>query len=472
MKAIVVGAGISGLATARYLVAGGAEVTVLEATSRIGGAIRTETRDGFLFEAGPDSFLTEKPAALQMCRELGLEGEVIGTNPDSRRSFIVRGGRMHATPEGFYLLAPMQIGTFLASSLISWPGKLRAGLDLILPRGPKLEDESLASFVRRRFGEEVLRYMAQPLVAGIYTADAEKLSLRATFPVFVEIEEKYRSITLGLKARRSARMAAAEKSAGPGAAAKGTSGARYGLFATMRGGLSALVSAVVADLPADTIQCGRRVSGIERVGRGWRVTTATGDTLSADAICLALPGPAAGALLGSVDGDLGGELAGISYASTVTVNLGYDRAGINHPLDGFGYVVPMVEKRDVLACTFSSVKFAGRAPAGKVLMRAFMGGASRPEIADLDDDAIVGLAKADLCELLGITREPCFAVVSKHAGSMPQYAVGHKGLVRRIQKRVAAIPGLALAGNAYDGIGLPDCIRSGREAAESLLSQP
>lgn len=475
-RAIVVGAGMSGLAAAHELAAAGANVTVLEASGEAGGAIRTEARDGFLLESGPDSFLTEKTAALELCRELRIDGEIIGTNPAFRQSFIVRKGKLHPTPEGFYLMAPMKMASFLASSLISLPGKMRAGWDLVLPAAPPRQDESLASFVRRRFGDEILRYMAQPLVAGIYTADAETLSLRATFPLFLEMEERYGSVIVGLRKRRADRRARAgdPKSSTSGARPSdglGTSGARYGLFATLRGGLATLVDAVVRRLPPGTIRCGEVVEGVERAGMGWRLAVRGGRAYEADAVCLAVPGPVASRLVQTHDRQAAEALGSIRYASTVTVNLAYARERIAHPLNGFGFVVPAAENSKVLACTFSSVKFAGRAPEGKALLRAFMGGALKPGIAALDAGTLSAIAHAELKELLGISGEPEFTAVSHHPGSMPQYAVGHKDLVTAILDRTAALPGFALAGNAYDGIGLPDCIRGGRQAARRLLRQ-
>lgn len=460
MKHVVVaGAGVAGLAAALKLHEAGWQVTVLDAAGEPGGAAQTMIRNGFLLEAGPDSFITTKPEAIELCRKLGLENELIGVNAEYRRSFIARGGRLYPTPDGFYLLAPTQWRPFLTTPLLSVWGKLRAGFDLFLPARAEGGDETLAAFVRRRFGDEALEYLAQPMVAGIYTADAEQLSLQATFPEFLKMEAEHRSVILALRARGRKKGGAAT-----------ASGPRYGLFATLRRGLSTLVQAMVEQLPAGTVRTGARVSGIARTDAGWTVDAAGGVHLTADAVCLALSAPVAGEVLGSVDPGLTEELKAIPYASPVTVNLGYQRPHVRHALDGFGFVVPGVEGRPLLACTFSSVKFSGRAPAGTVLLRAFLGGAMHPEMIGLSDADLAGMAHEELKGYLTILGEPMFAEVHRHPGSMPQYHLGHLDRVARIRERVRLIPGLALAGNAYGGIGLPDSIRSGEAAAASLLA--
>ncbi len=464
-RAIVVGAGISGLAAAFKLAERGVTVTVLEATDEPGGSIKTVHRDGFLLEAGPDSFLTEKPAALELCRTLQIEDQVIATNSKWRRSFIALDGQLHPIPQGFYLLAPVRLGSFLATPLLSWPGKLRAAADLWLPRGPEQADESLASFVRRRFGAELLERLAQPLVAGIYTADMETLSLRATFPKFLDMETQHRSVILGLRKRNAART----NQAASHSTSLTASGARYGLFATLKDGLGTLVKALLARLPAGGITYGESVTNLSRAASGWRLDTHGGRTYEVDAVCLALPAHVAGRLLKPVDETLAGLLQGIRYASTATVNLGYAREQIGHPLDGFGFVVPASEGRRLLAVTFSHVKFPDRAPEGKALLRAFVGGALQPAVAEMEARELAQLVHHELQALLDISGSPLFSEIHRHPRSMPQYEVGHLDRVAQIRGRVHALPNLALAGNAYDGIGLPDCIASGESAATALL---
>jgi len=457
-RIVIIGGGISGLAAAHRVTELNrqAQVTILEASDRLGGTIQTEHRDGFLLERGPDSFISEKPHALALAKRLGLESQVIQTNEEFRRSFIVRDGRLRAVPEGFQLMAPSRMLPFITSDIFSLTGKARMAADLILPRKRTngTTDESLASFVRRRLGEEALERMAQPMVGGIYTADPETLSLRATLPRFLDMEQKHRSLILAML-----RQGRAQKI--------GTSGARYSLFVSFERGMQVLVDAVIrikADLRVKTRA--QRIS----FDRGWTIYTDQNEQIEADAVCLAVPAYVAASLLDDVDTRVAEKLRAIKYASTATLNFGYRRAAIKHPLNGFGFVVPLIEKRSLIACTFSSVKFSGRAPDDQVLLRAFAGGALQPEIFALDEAEMTKRVEADLRELLGINEAPRFVEVAKWERSMPQYEVGHLDRVSEIEHLVDDVPGLALAGNAYRGAGIPDCIRSGEAAAEYLLN--
>ena len=454
---IIIGGGISGLAAAHRLSEQQVRVTLLEASPRLGGTIQTEHRDGFLLERGPDSFISEKPQALELAKRLGLESRLVQTNEQFRRSFIVRDGRLRAVPEGFQLLAPSRLWPFITSDIFSVAGKARMAADLLLPRKSTNGDESLASFVRRRLGTEALERMAQPMVGGIYTADPETLSLRATLPRFLEMEREHRSLILAML-----RQGRAQK--------VGTSGARYSLFLTFDQGMQVLVDALAQQVKAD-IRLNTRVVRLKHDGSGWTITTSKG-VINADAICVALPAYLAASLLDNVNERLADKLRQIKYASTATINFAYRRAAITHPLNGFGFVVPFVEKRSLIACTFSSVKFSGRAPEGHVLLRAFAGGALQPEIFALDEGEMRVRVESDLRELLGITEEPLFVEVAKWKDSMPQYEVGHLEQVNAIEKLAGEIPGLTLAGNAYRGAGIPDCIRSGERAANTISRAP
>jgi oxygen-dependent protoporphyrinogen oxidase len=470
-RIVVIGGGISGLAAAHRLteLRPPSHVTLIEASSRLGGTIRTDERDGFLLERGPDSFISEKPEAVALAERLGLESRLIETNETYRRSFIVRNGRLRAVPEGFQLLAPSRIWPFLTTDIFSLAGKARMAADLILPRRSAngLSDESLSSFVRRRLGREALERMAQPMVGGIYTANPETLSLRATLPRFLDMEREHRSLILAML-RKARSQADAEKS--------GTSGARYSLFLSFDRGMEVLVQALehalvqssATTLAQVDIRKNTRVQSLSWTGASWTIQTQTGETLGADALCLAVPAYIAAQLLSNVDAELSTQLNQIKYASTATINFAYDRAAIQHPLDGFGFVVPFIERRSLIACTFSSVKFAGRAPENHVLLRAFVGGALQPEMFALDETDMLSSVERDLRELLGIKTRPLFAEVAKWQNSMPQYEVGHLDRVEQIDDELSQIPALALAGNAYRGAGIPDCIRSGEKAAELL----
>jgi oxygen-dependent protoporphyrinogen oxidase len=471
-RIVVIGGGISGLAATHRLIERGAhsennrpEILLLEASSRMGGVIRTERRDGFLIEAGPDSFISEKPEAIELAKRINLTSRLIETNERHRRSFIVRGGRLHAVPEGFQLLAPSRFWPFATTSIFSLTGKARMALDLVLPRRTTMNgnnEESLAQFVRRRLGREALERMAQPMVGGIYTADPENLSLRATMPRFLEMEREHRSLIRAMWKQR--RKAGAPE-------AKGTSGARYSLFLSFDEGMQTLVDGIIACLKGVSVRLNTRVESLtfDDAAKKWKIDTGTEETILADAVCLALPAYASAKLLSETDGQLSDELEAIPYASTATINLAYKRADIPHALDGFGFVVPLIERRSILACTFSNVKFAGRAPADYVLLRAFVGGALQPEMFALEEEAMIDLARRDLQQLLGIKTEPLFAHVLKWPRSMAQYHVGHIERVGRIRQRLSAHPSLKLAGNAFQGAGIPDCIRSGETAADEIF---
>jgi len=466
-RVVVMGAGLAGLAAAHRLsrlateARRPVEVVVLEARDRAGGAIWTDRRDGFVLEGGADSFITNKPQGVALCRELGLDDRLAGTEPHHRRSFVVRRGRLCPVPEGFVLMAPNRLGPLLTTPILSWRGKLRMLMDLVLPARDDDADESLAAFVRRRLGREALDRLVQPLVGGIYTADPNELSLRATLPQFPELERRHGSLIRGaLRQARAARSADAN-----------ASGARYGLFATLADGMDALPAALVRSLPPGALRLNtavRRVSRREPAGP-WAVELMSGATLEAAAVIVAAEAHAAARLLDAQDAELALQLRSVPYASSAIVQLGYRRDQVAHPLDGFGAVVPIVEGRSILAVSFTSVKFAGRAPAGHVLLRVFIGGATQPDLFDLDDDELAALARRELGELIGARGEPALTAVARHPRAMPQYTLGHLDRVAAIDRLAGRHPGLCLAGNAYGGVGIPDCIRSGWDAAAAAF---
>jgi oxygen-dependent protoporphyrinogen oxidase len=467
-RIVVVGGGIAGLAAAHRLLEVSRErkdpvaVTLCEAGGRLGGTVGTERVDGFLLERGADSFITDKPWALKLCERLGLAPRLCSPEDRVRRVYVVRGGRLLALPEGFLLLAPTRLGPVLRSPLFSWAGKARMALDLVLPRRRDGGDESLGAFVRRRLGRELLERAAQPLVAGIYTADPEQLSLAATLPRFLALEGTHRSVILGL--RRTASRPQTVSAAG----------ARLGLFVTLLGGMGELVEALAARLTPAAVRLHTPVAAVERpgAGGGWRVRLAGGDSLVADGVILAGSAPRMAAVVEGLDGGLAARLREVAYASSAAVTLGYPREALRHPLDAFGYVVPVAEGRRTLACTFSSVKYPGRAPPGLVLLRVFLGGALDPDVLGRDDPELVRLAREDVAALLGAAGPPVLTRVSRYPAAMPQYAVGHLDRVMAIERRLAVWPGLRLAGAAYRGVGIADCVRSGEAAAEALLAGP
>jgi oxygen-dependent protoporphyrinogen oxidase len=464
-RVVVIGGGITGLTAAyRLMQAARAheyplEVILLEASGHLGGTIATHCQDGLLMEQGPDCFLSAKPWGVRLCEELGLSDELIGTLTQYRRSFIVRAGRLVPVPQGFYLMAPGSWRSLLTTPIFSWRGKLRMALDLVVPRRTASDDESLAQFVTRRLGREALERMAQPMVGGIYTADPQRLSMQATMPQFVEMEQRHGSLIRAMLHKQRSTVAA------------GTSGPRYGLFVSFRYGMQTMVEALAAHLPAGTVRLHAPVRRLQRLAetQRWLVHLDRQSALEADAVCMSLPAPQAGQLLREVDDTLATALQAIPYASSAIVNLACTRAQVSHPLDGMGFVVPAIEQRTLLACSFSSVKFAGRAPQDQVLLRAFVGGALQSEQLARSDAEIQQAVVHDLRQLLGLTGAPVTMSVTRHLEAMPQYHVGHLERVARIASRLTHCPGLVLAGNAYHGVGIPDCIHSAEGAAQTLL---
>lgn len=471
LRVVVIGGGITGLTTCYRLCreanASGSplDVTLLEASGRLGGVIATGHTQGLLLEHGPDCFIAAKPWGVRLCEELGLGEQLIGTTTQYRQSFIVRRNQLLPVPQGFYLLVPGALWPFARSSILSWRGKLRMALDLLLPRRASPDDESLAHFVTRRLGREALVRVAQPMVGGIYTADPEQLSVQATMPQFVEMEQRHGSLMRAmLHNQRVARR--------HGGSAQGTSGPRYGLFVSFRQGMQTLVDRLAACLLAGTVRLHTRVSGLQRLPgtSRWLVHVQDHPALEADALCLALAAPQAGQLLADLAPELSATLQEIPYASSAIVNIAFKRADVAHPLHGMGFVVPAIEQRTLIACSFSSVKFSGRAPQDQVLLRAFVGGALQQAQYELSDAAMQHAVCQDLQQLLGITSDPTYISVSRHPQSMAQYHLGHLQRVARVEALVGRLPGLVLAGNAYHGVGIPDCIHSGDTAAQALLA--
>jgi oxygen-dependent protoporphyrinogen oxidase len=467
-RVAVVGGGLSGLAAAHHLQElcsrdkRPLDLVLFEAGTRLGGVVGTRTIAGYRVELGADSFITNKPWGIDLCRRLGLEDRLIATDVRYRRSLVLRKGRPVVVPDGFQLLAPVSVSAVLRSSLFSWPGKLRMALEYFLPRGSSSADESLAHFVRRRFGREALERLVQPLVGGIYTSDPEKLSLKATMPRFLEMEREHRSLIRGLRRER--------KNDGDGAAA---SGARYGLFATLSGGVAELVEALARKVERDaSVQLETEIVGLspEPEGRGFILEMPFGVRDSFDAVVVAVPAYRAGPVIAGFAPRAAEGLGRIEYASTAIVVSGHKLADIRNPLDAFGLVVPAIEGRKILAVSFTSRKFPGRAPEGCVQLRTFVGGAMQPELMRFSDDEIKRLVQSELEKILGVTWKPDFMIVSRWMRSMPQYHVGHLDVVASIESELAGFPRLALAGNALHGVGIPDCIHSGELAAEKVFA--
>ncbi len=465
----VIGGGIAGLAAAYRLreLAAAHEApiltTVLEREDRAGGSLSTIRRDGFVIETGADSMLTEKPWGLNLVRRLGLESELIPTREEFRKTYVVRAGRLVEIPAGFTLLAPTRVAPILLSPLFSPFAKLRMGLEVFIPARRGDEDESLGSFVRRRFGREVLERVAQPLAGGIYTADPEKLSLKATMPRFLEMERRYGSVIRGMRAAESARAARTQS---------GTSGARWGLFVSFRTGMEALAEALISRLEG-SVRSRTEVSILarEHENEKWIVELAGGEKLRADAVIIAAPAHVAARLLGRIHPELAATLARIEYSSAATVNLAYRNEDFPRPLDSFGFVVPAAERRKIIAGSFSSLKYEYRAPDGLVLARAFLGGVLQSAMMDLSDEEMIAAARDEFRALCGVEAAPILTEVRRWPRAMPQYEVGHLERADTIDSLVASIGGLGLAGSAYRGVGVPDCVHGAEQAAENIFAR-
>jgi len=463
-RVAVVGGGLSGLATAHRLVELArrddrtAAVTVFEASDRLGGAVGTERHGDYLVECGGDMFISDKPWGVQLCERLGLADRLISPEERYRRSLVLHRGKPVPVPEGFMLMAPSNWWAFARSPLLSWRGKLRAAMDLVLPRGDASHDESLASWVRRRFGHEMLERLVQPMVGGIYTADPEKLSLRSTLERFISMEQKHRSVALAMLRARKAREASVDNNA---------SGARYGLFVSFPDGMAELIDAITKAIADVEVRTEARITRLQPQNDGIALECG-GERESYDAVVLAVPAYAASALAKETSSQLSSLLAAIPYASSAVVVSGHRLADFGHPLDAFGMVVPAIEQRDVLAVSFASRKFEGRAPDGCVQLRTFVGGALQPEKLDQSDEALIATVMRELRDIFGLRGEPELALVRRHMRAMPQYHVGHDERLAAIDAELTHHPRLALAGNAYRGVGIPDCIHSGEQAAESI----
>ena len=448
----IIGGGISGLSTAYYLAKAGIPSTLIEARPRLGGVIQSEHVEGCVIEAGPDSFLSMKPAAMDLIRELGLAGEVIGSNDHLRVTYVWKGGRLVPLPDGLQLMVPTKLVPLLATRLLSWPTKLRMGLELFHPPGRHPEDQSVANFITSHYGAEAVDYLAEPLLSGIYGGSPSALSISSVLPRFVELEAKYGSLTKGVLAELKANKAQAK---------------RLPLFRTLKSGLGQLVSALAARLIGHTTILRGRAEAIERTGGGFRIRLEHG-SLECAQLVLACEAHSGAKLIGTLDGRLADLLGGIPYSSSMTVALGFPDSVFPKPLDGFGFLVPKRERRRLVACTWVGTKFSHRVPSGTTLLRCFLGGMDDGAILSESDDAIISAVVNELHDIVGFRAAPAFSRIYRWPRSMAQYTVGHPARLAEIEARAAAIPGFQLAGNAYTGIGIPDCIRMGRQAAESI----
>jgi len=461
MKRIaIIGGGISGLTAAYSLEEqrrAGAEVeyVLYEASSRLGGVLRTEAIDGCVVEAGPDSFVTEKPWAADLCRQLGLGDQLIGSNDADRKTYILTRGRLVVMPDGLMFMVPTRILPTGLSPLFSWKTKLRMAQELFHPPRAVDHDESVAEFVQRHYGAEMVDRLADPLLSGVYGGEAANLSVRAVLPRFAEMERTHGSLGRAMLAARKKMAAGPRKLTPP-------------LFTSLKQGMQHLAETVAAKLTTSSVVTNTPVQGIQRWEGGW-VVSAGLQSDHFDAVIVALPAAAAASVLRMASPQLSAELGAIQYSSSITVGLGYDREVRQSLPPGFGFLVPRSEGKRLLAATFVHNKFPHRAPQDRALLRCFFAGVNAERVWPLNDDQIVGIVRNELQQILGLRAEPLFARVYKWKSAMAQYEVGHLERLDRIERLRQQLPGLALAGNAYRGIGVPDCVRSGRDAAKNAL---
>jgi len=466
-RVVIIGGGIAGLATAYSLREHSDapfEIRLIERKDRLGGNIRTERASGFLIEGGPDCFLSEKPWAMELCKRVGLGDELLPTNEHNRKTFVLSRGKLHVLPEGVILMVPTKILPLATSSLISVPGKIRMAMELFVPKRKGPRDESLGDFVRRRLGAEALEKIAEPLVAGVHAGDPETMSVRASFPKFVQLEEDYGSLIKGMLKK----LELLKKTHKPAA---GTPNKRVTMFMTLKNGLGSLIDTLqekVSSSKDTVVATGVNVSGVERKADAYEITIEGGEKIAADAVVIAAPAYAAASLV-RFDKELPAKLLTIPYVSTATVSIAFRKKDIKHPLNGFGFVVPKVEKRKIMAATWTSVKFSLRAPDDSVLIRCFVGGSKDTSLLGASDEEMVRTVRQELKDIMGIDAEPVLSRVFRWMNSMPQYTIGHEERIDWIDERVAGYPGFYLVGSAYHGIGISDSVRYAEIVAKKVL---
>lgn len=468
-KVVVIGGGVAGLGAAfklRRAMDAGADVefVLLEKDGVIGGKIRGENPDGFVIDGGPDCFLTQKPAVHRIARLLGVTDQLLPSDESRKRTWIMAGGQLHELPDGVMMMVPTKFWSFVTTGLFTWPGKIRMALDLVIPKKSDPGDESLASFVKRRMGRECLDRLAEPLVGGVHASDPETMSLEATFPRFLEMEQKNGSLIKGFvdarlkmeKAKREARRS-------------GTPPRKSTFFTSFKGGMHQLTDRMADASGRDRIRTDAAVRAIQPNGEAWRIVLADGESLDADGVIVATEGYAAAELLGPLSAEVGAALGEIPHTSSATVSLAFDVADLDIDLDAFGVLCPLAEGRQIMAITYSSTKWPGRSPKNRVLFRGFVGGPHNQEVLGYSDEALSEIVLSELRAILGVTGDPVLRRVFRWERGMPQYTLGHLERVALVERWTAETRGLAAAGGSYRGVGIPNCIESGEAAVSKVL---
>ncbi|MBI4458426.1 MAG: protoporphyrinogen oxidase [Acidobacteria bacterium] len=474
-QVVIAGGGISGLAAAYFLEKqarqAGIELSIhlVEERDRLGGVILTERAGGFLVEGGPDSFLAQKPAAIELCRELGLADQLLPSNDHLRKTYVWQGGKLKELPDGMMFVVPTRIWPIFHNDLFSFSGKFRMALSSLRTSRNQETDVSVADYVRQRLGVQVLERLAEPMLAAVYGGDVNTLSARAVLPQLVALEDKYGSLWRGMREVRRQR------------ANNGDARAKSSLFVTLRDGVGQLTAALEKRFTQTSVRTRQEILKIGKIGplgflgrvgrlgqSGFLVESKEGG-IEADAVILATPAHAAARLTRELDPRLADKLGGIPYHSSVIVTLGFDEDEVGRELNGFGFLVPRSERKEMIACTWVNTKFSYRSAPGKSLLRCFLGGARNPSVMQMSDDALLDLTLRELAEIMGLRAKPQFVHIFRWEKCMPQYAVGHLRLLEEISAVVSEHPGLFLAGNGYRGIGIPDCIQSGAAAAAGAI---
>jgi oxygen-dependent protoporphyrinogen oxidase len=470
-KIIIIGGGIAGLAAAVHLKAGAkahgksVDVLLLEKNGRVGGKILTERHDKYLVEGGPDSFLPEKVWSVNLAKHLGLGPEMLPSNDEFKGTFIYSKNELHSLPEGVMLMVPTSFWPMAKSHLISWPGKLRMGMEVFVPKRKFIEDESLASFVTRRLGRECLEKIAEPLVAGIHTSNPDNMSVLATFPRFVQMEQKSGSLILGMLASMKNRPHATLSGPPPKPGAP-----KMTYFMSFKNGMQTLSQACADYIGKESIRLGAGVKAVEPKGKGYAVILESGETLDADHVMIASAAYDAAAMLKGFDETLAAQMNKIEWSSSATVSIAFRKEDITVPLKGFGFIVPRIEGRRINASTYSSIKWSFRAPDDMVMVRVFVGGGHHEELVhDLDDSGMVRMVLEELDTVLGLKADPQFSKVYRWHKGMPKYTVGHLDRITLLDRRLSTHAGLHLIGCSYKGIGIGDCVHEAQIAAEKIL---
>ncbi len=461
----IIGGGIAGLAAAHRVheLSPTTEISLFDSAARLGGVIQTRRQQGFLVESAADNFITTNPSALNLCKRLGIGDEIMATRPSGCGAMVLSRGRLRPVPPGFMVMAPSRLMPMLTTRILSTRGKLRAAMERFTPPRREQTDESLESFASRRFGREVLERLVQPHVGGIYTADPQRLSVAATMPRFLEMEREHGSLLKAMMRQRKTRATRSTEERG---------GARYSQFVSLRNGMSSLIRELADSLPDGSIHLRRRVRSVVPNGcGGWSVRIQGDETFweEFDGVIVASPAHQAASVLTTCDRQLATELSQIKYASCAVVSLAYRRDQIDQPIDSFGFVVPLKENRLILSCSFSSLKYSGRAPDGSILMRVFVGGACQRGLLRLPHEELIELAEREIADVLGVKGSPVFRDVTMQTRAMPQYHVGHRQRIERIRRHLDPHESLAIAGSAIDGVGVPGCIESGERASERVV---